>query len=461
MKNWRFSPSRVSTEFVAGLRYEDVPAEVIDAVRKYILDWIGCAVGGAVHPASAPIRSLVESLGGKDQAAIIGGGGSNAFLAALSHAYYGHILEMDDVERRSITHPATVVVPAALAVAGYAGKTGEDLILSVVGGYEVLLRIGAAVVPAHYEIFHTTSTAGVFGAAMAAGKMLGLDRQHLDWALGNAGSMASGLMQFLQEFLHGGTSKFLHAGTASAQGVLVALLAERGLSGAGDILEGEKGFFAGFARQEVDERIFGDFGKRWRTLDVSVKAYPCCRHTHSAIDAALEIRKKAEGRFLGKIRLFTYRAAVGFVGCRNPVDSRQARFSMTYCVASALLRGVPVERHFTDQAVAEEAVGYLEKSIQVVVDDGIDALVPEYWPARIEAVTEDGEKLVAQANISKGDPENPLDWDAVGKKFRMQTEGIIAASTQDELIGLCHELETVPFAEVLVSAVNTTFRKQC
>ncbi|MCZ4064640.1 MmgE/PrpD family protein [Oxalobacter aliiformigenes] len=461
MKHWRFSPSRASADFVAGLRYQDIPEEVIEAVKKYILDWIGCAIGGAVHPASGPIKSLVETLGGKDQADIIGGTGSNAFLAALSHAYYGHILEMDDVERRSITHPATVVVPAALAVAGRAGKTGEDLILSVIGGYEVLLRIGAAIVPAHYEVFHTTSTAGVFGAAMAAGKMLGLDRQYLNWALGNAGSLASGLMQFLQEFLQGGMSKFLHAGTASAQGVLVALLAEKGLGGAEDILEGEKGFFAGFARQEVDERIFGDFGKRWRTLDVSVKAYPCCRHTHSAIDAALEIGNRAGGRSLKEIRLFTYRTAVGFVGCRNPVNSRQARFSMTYCIASALLRGAPVECHFTDAAVVEKPVSDLEKSIQVIVDDEIDALVPEYWPARVEVVTEDGEKLVAQANISKGDPENPLDWDAVGKKFRMQTEGIITGATQDELIGLCRKLETVPSAGVLVSTVNTTFLKRC
>ncbi len=458
MENQLWSASKACSDFVAGVKYEDIPADVVDMVKRDTLDWLGCAIGGAADPSSQPIKTVADLLGGNHQATAIEAGARNVVHAAMSNAYFGHILEMDDVDRDSISHPATINMPAALATAELTGKNGKDMILSIVCGFEVMLRIGAAITPEHYKIFHTTATSGVFGAAMAAGKMLGLNATQLNWALGNAGSMSAGLWQFLPD---GGMSKFLHTAGASGNGVLVALLAQNGFSGATHILEGKQGFFAGYARQDVDYDLFKDFGEKWRAGLVSFKPYPCCRHTHSAIDAAADIREQAKGRALKQVRLFTYNTAKQVAGMRNPTTTRQAKFSVTYCVASTLLRGKPGEADFENASVNEADVAALEKRIDMVVDDEINACVPRNWPCRIEAVTEDGQQLVSQIWNPTGDPENTLSWEGVETKFRMMTEGVISADAQDKLIAACKALETLEHPGELISIINNgDFRRR-
>ncbi len=448
------SPSAACSKFVSDVAYEDLPAEVVDFMKKDILDWIGCAVGGAADRSSEPIRKVTAELGGFEQATVIGSPNKNAQQAAMCNAYFGHILEMDDVDRESISHPATVNIAPAFAMAEYLGKTGKDLILAAVCGFEVMLRIGAAITPGHYKVFHTTATTGIFGSAMAAGKLLGLSEIQLLWALGNAGTSAAGLWQFLPD---GGMSKFLHTANAAGQGILVALLAKEGFSGAKQILEGKQGFFEGYARQEPKYEVFEDFGRNWRTALVSFKPYPCCRHTHSAIDAALDIRRQAEGRKLAKVRLLTYNTASQIAGKRAPLNPRDAKFSTAYCIASTILRGVPSEKDFSAEKIAEPAVKELENLIEVVVDDEINACVPRNWPARIEAETVDGEKLVAQIQAPKGDPENTIDWDGISLKFKALTDGILSAETQDEIISLCRNLENLEDPSILLKKANLTF----
>lgn len=453
MESQAWSASAACAEFVSNLKYEDIPAEVVDTIKRDVLDWIGCAIGGAADPSSAPIKAVADILGGNAQAHALDSDVRNAFFAAMTNAYCGHILEMDDVDRDSISHPATVNIPAALAMAEVMGKGGKDFITAIVGGFEVMLRIGAAMTPAHYQIFHTTATSGVFGAAMAAGKMLGLNTTQLSWALGNAGSMSAGLWQFLPD---GAMSKFLHTGAASGNGVLVALLAQNGFSGAKHILEGKQGFFAGYARQEVNYELFKDFGHKWRAGLISFKPYPCCRHTHSAIDAANDIRRQADGAEIVKVKLFTYKTAQQVAGIRHPQNTRQAKFSTAYCVASTLLRGIPSEAHFSDQSVSEDQVVALEKRIETVIDDEINACVPRNWPCRIEAETADGRSLTAQIWDPTGDPENTLTWDGVITKFRVMTDGIICPEVQDKLVEACRDLENIENPGKLLSLVNSS-----
>ena len=455
MENQNWSASKACADFVAGVRYEDIPADVIDMIKRDILDWLGCAIGGAADPSSQPVKKLADILGGEKQATAIDSGIRNVVMAGMTNAYCSHILEMDDVDRDSISHPATPNIATAFAMSEYAAKTGRDLIEATVCGFEIMLRIGAAITPAHYKIFHTTATTGVFGAAMVAGKMLGLNPTQLNWALGNAGTMASGLWQFLQD---GGMSKFLHTGGASAHGIMVALLAQNGFSGATRILEGTQGFFAGYARQEVNYDLFRDFGKKWRAGLFSFKPYPSCRHTHSAIDAAADMRRQAAGRPLKNIRLFTYNTANQVAGIRNPQTTRQAKFSVTYCVASTLLRGIPSEKDFADAMVNEADVARLEKNIEMVLDDEINACVPRNWPCRLEADTEDGEHLVAQVWNPTGDPENTLDWEGVEMKFKVLTDGIITPDVQQELIDACRKFETVERPGNLLKRVNEVFK---
>lgn len=255
-------------------------------------------------------------------------------------------------------------------------------------------------------------------------------------------------------------SKFLHTGAAAGNGILVAMLAKNGFSGATHILEGKQGFFAGYARQEVCYDLFKDFGEKWRAGLISFKPYPCCRHTHSAIDAALDIRRQAAGRGLKTIRLLTYTTANTVAGTRSPATGRQAKFSLAYCVASTLLRGVPTETSFSDQSVNEADVKALEHRIEVVEDTEINACVPRNWPCRIEAVTADGQELHAQIWNPTGDPENTLSWDGVALKFQTMTDGIIPANVQDEIIELCKHFDVLDKPSLIFEKINTSFTRK-
>ncbi|MEG2172201.1 MAG: MmgE/PrpD family protein [Desulfovibrionaceae bacterium] len=438
-RSW--SPSAACTDFVAELAPAAIPAQAIDCVKRYYLDWLGCAVGGMVDAQAKAIQRITAEAGGTPQAHVLGTTQRTALgHAAMCNGYFGHILEMDDVDRTSISHPATVNIPAALAVGEYLHKSGIEMLTAIVAGYEVMLRIGTAITPNHYKIWHTTATTGVFGAAMAAGWLLGLRRPQLDWALGNAGTMAAGLWQFLPD---GGMSKFLHAGMAASNGVLAANLAHCGFTGATHILEGAQGFFAGYARQAVDENLFRDFGTFWRSAGVSFKPYPCCRHTHSGIDAAMDICRQAAGEPISKVTVGTYSTALQVAGALEPTDTRTAKFSLRYCIASTLLRGTAQEEYFSLEAVTEPKVQQMLHKVVMAVDPEIDKKVPKSWPCSIEAVTVSGKILKSYSNDPTGDPENPLTWDGVIKKFRFMTGGIISTAAADGAIDYCKNLENV------------------
>lgn len=253
-------------------------------------------------------------------------------------------------------------------------------------------------------------------------------------------------------------SKFLHTAHAAGNGVYVALLAKEGFSGSNHILEGTQGFFEGYARQVVTDEKFRDFFKVWRTGNVSFKPYPCCRHTHSAIDAALDLREKLKGRKLSSIKLFSYSTAQQVAGKRSPKDSREAKFSTAYCVASSILRGTPSEKDFSNESVSEQKVRELENLIEIVIDEDLNKVVPVNWPHRIEAVTEDGEKLTSQVWSPKGDPENGLSWEDVETKFRTLTDGYITTKTQDKVIEICKNFESQENVAELFEEINLSFQ---
>ncbi|MCL2123226.1 MAG: MmgE/PrpD family protein, partial [Desulfovibrionaceae bacterium] len=191
------SLSGACTGFVQDLTYEAIPPEALDRAKLHLADLLACIIRGTDATLAGPAREYTRATGGAPQAALVGEKNKGPIgQAAFFNGYCGHIMEMDDVDRESITHPATVIIPAALAVGELRDASGRDLLTAIVAGYEVMLRIGAAITPGHYAIWHTTGTAGAFGAAMAAGKLFGLSRPELDWALGNAGTMAAGLWQF-------------------------------------------------------------------------------------------------------------------------------------------------------------------------------------------------------------------------------------------------------------------------
>jgi Uncharacterized protein involved in propionate catabolism len=431
--------SKACVDFTHTVTIKDIPETVQAHLRLCILDWLGCVIGGTGSPLSAPAKDLVAAMQGAEQASILCGARKTTIRdAAFFNGYVGHILEMDDVDKESITHPATVIIPAALAVGEWLGKSGGQILEAIYAGYEVMLRIGAAITPEHYAIWHTTATSGVFGAAMAAGKLLDLNREQLLWAFGNAGTMSAGLWQFNQ---NGAMSKFLHTGSAASNGVLAAYLASRGFTGAQKILEGSQGFFAGYARQEVSPSIFSDFGVRHRSGGVSIKPYPCCRHTHSTIDAAATLRTKKDPEKIRAVLVNAYDVALNIAGNPAPTTPREAKFSLAYCVTRTLLYGPLTQKDFTGEAVAETMGHDLIRKVRVVESAELSAMMPQLWPSLVEVEYDDGSREQEMVSHPKGDPENPVTWDETVRKFRGMTEEILDEQGQRKVVDFCASLQ--------------------
>ncbi len=445
--------SKICADFTENLRYEAIPQTAIEQAKRSFLDLFGCIIRALREKEAVPARTLIRTMGGSAQASVIGEKtGSTILNAAFYHGYLGHIMSMDDVERFSVVHPSIVVMPSALAVAEWRKKNGKDLLTAIVAGYEIMSRIGSAISPAHYQIWHTTSTTGAFGSAMAAGKLFDLKGDAMNWALGNAGTMAAGLWQYLQD---GGMSKFLHPGRASVNGVLAAYMASEGFSGATRILEGTQGFFAGYARQEIDPKVFADLGNHFRTAEVSIKPYPCCRHLHSALDAADALRAEAGGVEVKAIRVKTYNTVMRASNIEDPQKPLQARFSMKYCVSATWLGKQPVtEPCFTPDAIQDAAARDFMKRITVSADPELDGMMPKYWPCRMEADLADGRTVKKEILSPKGDPDNPVDWKGIKEKFVMMTEGVVQEKDCKSIFDVFENLDSQKDVSELIRRVN-------
>lgn len=325
-----------------------------------------------------------------------------------------HILEVDDLHRASVVHPGCVVVPAAYALARRRNAGGHIFLAAVLRGFEACCRIGMAVGAAHYRIWHNTATCGPFGSAYAAGDLLGLDHAAMTDALGNAGTQASGLWQFLET---GAMSKHLHAGRAAEAGLLAADLAARGFSGPPHILEGEKGFFKATCPDAQPERLLADADAAWQLRLTSIKPWPCCRHTHPAIDAGLELAPRIGNRKIEHVHVATYQAALDVCDRATPDSEYAAKFSLQHTAAAALQDGRVDFGSF--DAAARTRLTPWTRLVTIEAAAPFAARYPKAWGARVNVRLDDGTELSAERQHAFGDPENPLDEAAMRDKAIM------------------------------------------
>lgn len=403
----------------------DVPAEVQESVHRATVDWIGCAIAGAVERPARMCQRLVAALGASSEATVFGAGRASAAGAALANGVAAHMLELDDIHKGSTVHAAAPVVSAALAVAEREHADGSRFVLAVALGYEAALRIGEAVNPSHYRYWHPTGTVATFGAAAAAGAILGLQANQMRDALGAAGTQAAGLWEFNAD---GAMSKHLHPGKAAMNGIMSADLARMGFTGATRILEGPRGFFEATAESYDLSRITDGLGARWKITENGYKMHSCCAHTHTAIDAALALR--GDPRFpadrpmrIAAIDIETYGPGFAIVQEQNPHTPYQAKFSLAYTVAIALLEGRVMldqfaERRFCPDGVRDAAVRSLLERTRMTVQDDLTARYPSAWPARIAITLDDGVVLRAASDYPRGHPENPVTTAALESKMR-------------------------------------------
>lgn len=381
----------------------------LHVARYFLLDTLGSYIAGGVTPQGQLLRDYVHGEG--SYAADLE---KRVFLsAALSH-----ITETDDLHRKSVTHPGCVVVPVALELAATLGRTGEDALKSILVGYEVMIRVGESLGSEHYKVFHNTATAGVFGAAAAAAWLLELDEDQWVWALGNAGTQASGLWQFNADAT---MSKHLHAGHAAQSGLRAALLAGHGFTGTEYILEGEKGFYRGFCGNPQPDRILSP-SAGWKIHGTSVKPYPSCRHTHPAIDCALQLRGQLhreglDATQISHVTVHTYSTALRVTDNAAPKTTFAAKFSLQYTVATALERGFPVLEHFEGDWLSEMVDSRLLSHTTVLVDQHFEVGYPASWGSGLSLELLNGRRLEFSTFAAKGDPEKPVSEDELKHKL--------------------------------------------
>jgi 2-methylcitrate dehydratase PrpD len=327
----------VLARWAAALTRDLLPEDVVAAAREHLIDAVGCAVAGIRRGAADPALTVARGLGGPPEARLFTGERVGAVAAAFGNAVAVHALDFDDTHAGGLVHASAVTVPVALALAEQTGAPDADMITALIAGLEVTCRLGAAVPHGfHARGLHATSMCGVIGAAVTAGKLLGLDESRLAHAIGIAASGASGLL----EFLHSpATTKQLHPGTAAANGILAARLAAAGATGPAGAIDGEYGLFRTMTGRDPDRDVLlGGLGRRWETTRIGIKPYPACRLTHASIDAAGEFTGSAPSA----LTVTLHPAAAGIVGGRekrHPRSSYEAKFSVYWCVAAMVIDG--------------------------------------------------------------------------------------------------------------------------
>ncbi|MDF0606261.1 MmgE/PrpD family protein [Neisseriaceae bacterium TC5R-5] len=395
--------------FAANLRFEQLPGAVVSKIEELFVDWFASAVAG--H-GSRPVNSIARfaQLMGPAQGpaeVIVNRGSSSPYLAAMMNAAASHIAEQDDVHNGSVFHPATVVFPAALAVAQSLGASGQQLLTAAVAGYEVGIRVGEFLGRSHYKVFHTTGTVGTLAAAVAAGQLLGLNAQQMQHALGSAGTQSAGLWEFLRT---AADSKQLHTAHAAGAGVMSAYLAKDGFTGAADILEGMQGMAAGMSQDTDPARLVDRLGSRWATLETSFKYHASCRHTHPAADALLQVMQQyqLQPSQLSRVVCHVHQGAIDVLGpVSNPQTVHQSKFSMGTVLALVAQYGhaglVEFEQHYCDPATRQ-----LCAQVEMVLDTEVDLAYPQRWIGKVTVYTVDGRICSGRVDEPKGDPGNSL-----------------------------------------------------
>lgn len=381
----------LSRELVRLIRSKAVGEDDLRRAGLFVLDTVACALGARkTEPARILERVTPPWRADMTRRAFYFGG-------------IAHILELDDLHRASVTHPGCAVIPAAWAVADALDLGGRAFLTAVLAGYEACARVGMAVGKEHYKVWHNTSTCGPFGSAMAAATLLELDEEGCVWALGNAGTQACGLWEFLAT---GAMSKHLHSARAAEAGVLAALLAREGFTGPAAILEGEKGFFRGLCPDPAPDALLATPGGPWELARTSIKPWPCCRHVHPTIDAALALHGELAGRPIAQIEVATYRTALDVCDRPEPADPYSAKFSLQHCVAAALLDGRIDQSSFGDKS--RRAAAGLRSKVRLRISPQVDARYPDAWGTEVRVDLADGQRLEAVRVHCKGDPENPV-----------------------------------------------------
>ncbi len=444
--------------YLSEIEYSDLTTEIVMRTKFLFLDWLGSCLAGKVSRQVKTMESFISKMGPKwgRSEVIPMKRNTSPFFAAFVNGASSHVFELDDLYNAAVLHPGTVVFPAALATAQDLSSSGKEFITAVVAGYETAARVGEFLGRSHYKVFHTTGTAGTFGASGAVSHLLGANYDEFLNAFGSAGTQAAGLWEFLRD---GADSKQLHTAKAAANGIVASYLAHEGFTGARNILEGEQGLGVGMSRDADTSRFTDGLGKKWAVLNTSLKYHASCRHTHPSLDALDSVikRNKISPADIKTIKVHVSQAAIDVLGpITDPVNVQQSKFSMPFVLSTFVLKGNASINSFLYESLNDKRIRDLMKKVEMIYDEQIDREYPKLWRGFVEVALTDGKILTGEVKYPKGDPENFLSREEIMSKFKSLAKysGITSEKEIKDIIDLAMNLEKLDEIGTLIEQAN-------
>ena len=434
-------------KFIEQMSYEQLPATAIDAGKRSILDCLGVALAGGEETAGRIISEYAKGTG-KPEAGVIGGGFKTSIdQAAWVNGTKAHALDYDDYfipDHSTPYHPTVAILPAVLAVGEKFHKSGREVLLSYITGFEVEARIALACAEQQYELgWHTTSTLGSLAAAAATAKMLKLNEEKIRMSLGIASSLSGGLRKNF-----GTMTKPLHAGNAARNGVISAILAQRGFTADRNILDSPLSFcevLRGETGQEVAKMNQGDEAEFYIVSPgVAFKPYPSCAYSHWAIDAVLDLRRKVmiAPDDIIEVECRTSSGLPRILIHSHPKTALEGKFSLEFCTAVAFIDGRASLKQFVNEKVQDSAVQELMNKIKYVHPPEMGTGLVNLGGELIVKLR-NGKIYSRRVDRAKGNPENPLSTDELIHKYRDCVDIFLSAEDTDKALGLLLNLESV------------------
>jgi 2-methylcitrate dehydratase PrpD len=440
--------TRMLARYVISAKYEDLPQGVRKEGARTLLNWVGVAVGASHHEGVNDVIAALAPFSGPPQAAIMGRHERFDILnAAMINGISTHIFDYDDTHPKTLIHASSAVVPVALALAEYQPVAGKDFLNAIVLGVETIFRIGNAVFPDHFQHgWHGAGTIGQFGAAVAAGKLLGLNEQQMIWALGLAASQPVGLVESF-----GSMNKSFNPGRAANNGLLSALLAARNFTSSNQMIEAKLGW-ANVASSKQDYReITEGLGTRYDAANNTYKPFACGIVLHPIIDAAIQLRNqyKLTADQIERIDMRVNPQVLVLTGQKTPKEGLEGKFSVYHAVAVAIVEGAAGEKQFSQRAVRDPVVVALRSKVVPVVDASIKTNQVD-----LTIITKDGRKLNKFIQHAVGSIEVPMSDDALEAKVTDLAEGILPATQIRKLMDVCWNVEKLPSAAIIAQAAT-------
>ncbi|HEX3244607.1 MAG TPA: MmgE/PrpD family protein [Chloroflexota bacterium] len=422
-------------EWASQLTYDQIPAEVRREARRCLLDYLGVTLGAADEDAPRIARQTAELLGGNAQATILGTTQKTSLVqAALVNGIASHVLDFDDTHIITVLHPTGPAMSGALPVAEWQHASGRDLITAFIAGFEVEARIALSICPEHYDRgWHVTGSVGMFGAAAAAGRLMGLDAHQMNMALGIAASQPTGLRE---QF--GTMTKSLHSGKTASNGVQSAIMASLGYTASEKALEALRGFCNVVSDKQDYAPIVEKLGESWEVFGNGIKPYSCGVVIHPSVDAVREMRNKHRltADKVQSIHARVHPLVLELTSKRNLKVGLEGKFSVFYAMAVALVEGTARQRQFSDDLVVRPDLVELYGKIDATADDAI-----RQEESEVTATLTDGSQLVVHVPWATGTPQNPISDEDLEAKFRDLVGPYISESAADQTISIVKALD--------------------